>query len=105
MALAALGIHSPRSVAHNILESLERSLQGDYDCYPSVIYNHLTVLRSEFIPSYLSTMTNAILKRYGAPSQELLQRLNPIFQPPADGVDFWDTSALTERGWGWEQRR
>lgn len=96
-----LGLHTPQKIAQEILESLERSLKGDFDCYPSILYDYFSMPEGEKIPPYLISMTSKIIKNYGAPSTAHLDRLSQNLGAYFTSDCIWELSNKIPKKWGW----
>ena len=97
------GFHKAASIAQYIMDSLSRSLEGDFDYYPQQFFENPDPPSHEHMPKYLMNLTVEIMEEYGVNNTASIARLkenNQISSIPT--ASEWDTSKMAKHPWGFQ---
>jgi hypothetical protein len=99
-------IHNFDVIAQHVLTSLERSINGDCDYYPTQYSSETDVPRQEVLPEYLKNLNFDIIEEHGIgdiTSLEILKKNDQIRNIP-DHVTPWNTDNMISHFWGWQSK-
>lgn len=95
--------HSPKEIALYLLRSLEKSLEGKFDCYPTIVYEHTQIPQHEYVNPELQDLTNQVITQYGVPSKKHLTCLVKLGMTSLSSAQEWNlNSDYQEHEWGYE---
>ena len=98
------GYHTPIVVAQNILEGLCKSLEGDFDCYPTTFFDYSHFIKSNRIYDYSINMTHELIQKYGIANVGYLDKSPLTKDLDPTTIKTWDTDSLTKNKWGYRSK-
>lgn len=98
------GHHSPKSVAQNMITGLYRSLDLDFDCYPTTFYDYSHCFQATLSHKHLNDLSKNILNAWGCPSKKQVASHPHFKDVNLEELKEWPIKTLKPHKWGYSSK-